>query len=150
MGNRRRALSFVLLLFSGDIQQERNAAHTEYLFDADLTCPLFRTSSRTRGEAEVAFTKKRRECSFSITGLGEKSFCTFAHLKLVFSAGVEEGIRALVVGRRHENFGRPIEIVVVGRALGIIQLLAGKDAVLFEHHHQHFRVDDRARVEQPF
>jgi len=47
-GIRRRALSSFCSCFQESLCR-RAATHTETLFDADRTCPLFRTAPRTRG-----------------------------------------------------------------------------------------------------
>ena len=67
--------------------------------------------------------------------------------KLVFAFGVEKLVGAVVIGFRHEDLGGAVQVAVVRRG-GIHERLRGGDAVLFEHHHEHLGVDDRAGVEQ--
>jgi hypothetical protein len=54
---------------------------------------------------------------------------------------------AFVIGFRHEDLGGTVQVAVVRRG-GILERLRGGDAVLFEHHHEHLGVDDRAGVKQ--
>jgi len=53
-------------------------------------------------------------------------------LQLIFALGVEELMGAVVIGFGHKNFGRAIQVAVVGRG-GIDEFLRGDDAVFLEH-----------------
>jgi hypothetical protein len=68
-------------------------------------------------------------------------------LQLIFALGVEELMGAVVIGFGHKNFGRAIQVAVVGRG-GIDEFLRGDDAVFLEHDHEHLGVHDGAGVEK--
>ena len=68
-------------------------------------------------------------------------------LQLGLALGKEELISAVVIGFRHEDFGRAVQVAVIGRA-GVHEFLRGSDAVFLEHDDKHLRVHDRAGVEK--
>ena len=68
-------------------------------------------------------------------------------LQFILALGVKQLMGAGIIRLRHEHFGEPVQIAVVGQG-GVHKLLRGDDAVLFEHRHEHLGVDDRAGVEK--
>ena len=68
-------------------------------------------------------------------------------LKFVFAFGEEQLVGAVEIGLGDEDVGQAVEVAVIGRG-GVHEFLRGGDAVLFEHHHERFRVDDGAGVEK--
>jgi len=56
-------------------------------------------------------------------------------------------VGAVVIGFGNEDAGEAVEIAVVGEG-GVREFLDSGDAVLFEHHDEHFRVHDGAGVEE--
>ena len=67
--------------------------------------------------------------------------------QLILALGVEKLMRAVVIGFGHEDFGRAIQVAVVGQA-GVHEFLRGDDAVLLEHDDEHLRVHHGAGVEK--
>lgn len=68
--------------------------------------------------------------------------------QLILALGVEELMRAVVVGFGHEHFGGAVQIAVI-RLAGVDKFLRRNDAVLLEHHDEHLGIDDRAGIEKP-
>lgn len=67
--------------------------------------------------------------------------------KLIFAFGVEQLMRAVVVGFGDEDFRGAVQVAVVGqRRVG--EFLRGGNAVLFEHDDEHLGVDDRTGVKK--
>ena len=67
--------------------------------------------------------------------------------QFILAFGVEKLVGAVVIVLRHKDLGGTIEVTVVQRS-GVHKLLRRGDAVFFEHHHEHFGVDDGAGVKQ--
>ena len=67
--------------------------------------------------------------------------------KLVLAFGVEELVGAVVISFGHEDPGGAAQIAVIRRG-GVRERLRGGDAMLFQHHHEHLGVHDRAGVKQ--
>lgn len=67
--------------------------------------------------------------------------------KLVRALGIEKLVGPVVIRRRDENPGQPVQITVVRRS-GVHERLGGGDAVLLQHHDQELGVNDRAGVKQ--
>ena len=68
-------------------------------------------------------------------------------LQLIFAFGVEQPVSPFIIGLLHQNLRQAVEIAVV-RGDGIDPLLAGGDAVLFEHGQQQLGVDLRPCVKK--
>ena len=56
-------------------------------------------------------------------------------------------MRTVVIRFWDENFCWTIQVAVIGLTQ-IFEFLFGNNAMLFKHHHQHFRVHDWAGVEE--
>ena len=70
-----------------------------------------------------------------------------ASSKLVFPPDVEKLVSTVVIRSRHKNARGPIQITIVRRG-GIHKFLRGRDAMFFEHHHEHLCIDDGTGVKQ--
>ena len=68
-------------------------------------------------------------------------------LKFILPLRVKQLVRPVVILLRHQHIGQTIQIAVVGLTW-VNECLGGMNAVLFEHHHERFRVDDGAGVEK--
>ena len=66
-------------------------------------------------------------------------------LQLTLALGVKKPVSAVVIGFWDKDCGGTVQIAVVRRG-GVHECLRGGDAVLFQHHHEHLGVDDRAGV----
>ena len=56
-------------------------------------------------------------------------------------------MRAVVIRVGDEYFREAVQVTVIRRAR-LVKLLSGGDAVLFQHHHEHLRVDHGSGVEE--
>ena len=74
-------------------------------------------------------------------------FTRLVKSQLVLAPGIEKPAGAVVIRLRHKDPGGAAQIAVIRRG-GFHKILHGGDAVLFEHHHEHFGIDDRAGVKQ--
>lgn len=67
--------------------------------------------------------------------------------KFVLPLGIKQPLRAFIIRLRHEDVRRATQVPILGRG-GINKFLRGADAVFFQHHHEHLRVDHRAGVKK--
>ncbi len=67
--------------------------------------------------------------------------------QLILPLRIKQLVRAFIIRFRHKDLRRAAQIAFVG-CDWINKFLRGGDAMLFQHHHEHFSVDHRASVKK--
>ena len=85
----------------------------------------------------------------SVNGLNAVTHANrvFRISKLILALRVKQPMRAIVIRLRHQNLYQAVQVAFIRQA-GIDKRLRGGNAVLFEHHHEHLDIHQRACIEK--